>query len=132
MDPMTDDQRLPPDATILREHIAPPGWVAYYFDAAQKLLYAFPMIAWVTVEYEMAFTPDPAVATYEEIEWITTHEIRPFVLARNGMVVDAQEPLQDFLCILGPGFEHLDAVRHLIRKRYTPDDAEHVMLATLN
>lgn len=116
-----------PPFNLLREAVAPPGWVAYYHDPSEKHVYAFPMVMWVTVEYEQAMQDENDASMRIEL----VHEIRPFVLTRAGQVIDAQEPLPDFLCLLGPGFDHLDAVRHLLRTRYPEADLD-VTLASLN
>lgn len=120
---MTDLERrdlLPPDTSILRENVAGSGWFAYYFDPEEKAVYAFPMVIWATVEYQTVEVDanDNPIAEYP------IHEIRPFVLTRSGKVIDAQEPEQDFLCILGPGFEHLDMIKRLLQQRYPNTEVE--------
>ncbi len=106
--------KLPPDVSILREHPTPPGWVAYYFDPAEKTLFAHPVIFWAMTEAEWKDEDD---------ESFVAQEYRPFVLTRPGAIVEAQEPETPFLTILGPGVDHLDCIRHLIRKRYPDIDA---------
>ena len=126
MDPLVD-AKLPPDVKIVREVAAPTGWYAYYLDHDDHALHMLPVILWVTVEYDDYGSEGGGeeIDDYEPPNMV--QEIRPFVMMRPGRIVDAQEPLLEFLTILGPGVSHLDLVRRLMKQRHPdlrwPEDA---------
>ena len=96
--------KLPAIVKIRRETVAPSGWYAYYVDLASKVISVLPLVLWVTVEYDE--------------EGGTVQEIRPFVLARSGRVLDAHEPESEFLCIYGPDIDHTAGLKRVLLERH--------------
>lgn len=115
--------RLPDGASVVREITANNGWYAYYADVDDQTVSMLPVVIWATVEYEedIADAEGYSDAHGEDSGGsVVVREIRPFVLTRKGYVIDAQEPDLEFLCILGPGVDHVDSIKRVL-KHLHPD-----------
>jgi hypothetical protein len=111
-------EKLPPKIEILSIHPVDPGWCSYYLDEANSRVVSAPIAMWALVDYPdgVHTTPD------DEDEIIYKQEIRPFIVALSGNVIDYRELPYVVLCVIGPSItDHITYVKDQLELRGITD-----------